>query len=102
MEVFGGYQSAINIALDPLKAKKYGLDFNKVAQVITATNKDMPMGFLKGREGFFTLTYYGDKADVGALKHLVVAPNVRLQDIADVTWSYKKRFSGYMGNGRSG
>ena len=102
VEVFGGYQSAINIALDPLKAKKYGLDFNKVAQVITATNKDMPMGFLKGREGFFTLTYYGDKADVGALKHLVVAPNVRLQDIADVTWSYKKRFSGYMGNGRSG
>ncbi len=102
VEVFGGYQSAINIALDPLKAKKYGLDFNKVAQVVAATNRDMPMGFLKGKDGFFTLTYYGDKAEVGQLRQLTVAPNVRLKDIADVTWGYQKRFSGYMGNGREG
>ncbi|MGV6858932.1 MAG: efflux RND transporter permease subunit [bacterium] len=102
VEVFGGYQSAINIALDPLKAKKYGLDFNKVASIISATNKDMPLGFLKGKDGFFTLTYYGDKAEVSQLKQTVVAPNVRLSDIADVEWSYQKRFSGYMGNGQEG
>jgi len=102
VEVFGGYQSAINIALDPLKAKKYGLDFNKIANVISGTNKDMPLGFLKGKNGFFTLTYYGDRADVNGLKHLVVAPNVHLEDVADVNWGYQKRFSGYMGNGKEG
>ena len=102
VEVFGGYQSAINILLDPLKAKKYGLDFNKVASIISATNKDMPLGFLKGKDGFFTLTYYGDKAEVAELKQRVVAPNVRLSDIAEVEWSYQKRFSGYMGNGKEG
>jgi multidrug efflux pump subunit AcrB len=102
VEVFGGYQSAINIALDPLKAKKYGLDFNKVANAISATNKDMPLGFLKGENGFFTLTYYGDKADVHSLKNLYVAPNVHLSDIADVDWGYQKRFSGYIGNGKEG
>ncbi len=102
VEVFGGYQSSINILLDPLKAKKYGLDFNKVAQVIGATNKDMPLGFLKGQDGFYTLTYYGDHADVAALRQTLVASNVRLGDIADVEWGYKKRFSGYMGNGREG
>ncbi len=102
VEVFGGYQSAINIALDPLKAKRYGLDFTKVASVVGATDRDMPLGFVKGEQGFYTLTYYGDKADVERLKHLVVAPNVRLADIADVDWGYQKRFSGYLGNGREG
>ncbi len=102
VEVFGGYQSAINIALDPLKAKKYGLDFNKVAKAISATDKDMPLGFLKGKDGFFTLTYYGDRADVNGLKRLLIAPNVHLEDVADVDWGYQKRFSGYMGNGKEG
>ncbi len=102
VEVFGGYQSAINIIVDPLKAKKYGLDFSKVANVISETNKDMPIGFIKGKEGFFTLTYYGDKANVEKLKHLAVASNVKLQDIASIDWSYQKRFSGYMGNGKEG
>ncbi|WP_137224811.1 efflux RND transporter permease subunit [Shewanella sp. MEBiC00475] len=102
VEVFGGYQSAINIELDPLKAKKYGLDFNKVANVITATNKDMPLGFLKGKNGFFTLTYYGDYADIDSVKNIFVAPNVHLKDIAKVKWGYQKRFSGYMGNGKEG
>ena len=102
VEVFGGYQSAINIIVDPLKAKKYGLDFSRVANVISETNKDMPIGFIKGKEGFFTLTYYGDKANVENLKQLAVASNVKLQDIARVDWGYQKRFSGYMGNGKEG
>ncbi len=102
VEIFGGYQSAINIALDPLKAKKYGLDFDKVAKAISATNKDMPLGFIKGKDGFFTLTYYGDKANVISLRHLYIAPNVHLEDVADVDWGYQKRFSGYMGNGKEG
>jgi len=102
VEIFGGYQSAINIALDPLKAKKYGLDFDKVAKAISATNKDMPLGFIKGKDGFFTLTYYGDKASVISLRHLYIAPNVHLEDVAEVDWSYQKRFSGYMGNGKEG
>ena len=92
VEVFGGYQSAINIALDPLKAKRYGLDFTKVANIISATDRDMPLGFVKGSEGFFTLGYCGDKADVEELKQLKVTPNVRLADIADVDWGYQKRF----------
>ncbi len=102
VEVFGGYQSAINIEIDPLKAKKYGLDFNEVANVITATNKDMPLGFLKGKNGFYTLTYYGDHADIDSVKNLFVAQNVHLKEIADVNWGYQKRFSGYMGNGKEG
>ena len=100
VEVFGGYESAINIEVDPFKAKKYGIDFERLAKTIGAIDKDMPLGFIKGENGFFTLTYYGEKEAVDKLKELPVLPNVRLGDIADISWSYRKRMSGYMGNGR--
>ena len=100
VEVFGGYESAINIEVDPFKAKKYGIDFERLAKTVGAIDKDMPLGFIKGENGFFTLTYYGEKEAVDKLKELPVLPNVRLGDIADISWSYRKRMSGYMGNGR--
>ncbi len=102
VEVFGGYRSAINIEFDALAAKRYGLDFGQVAAVLSATDRDLPLGFVKGPQGFYTLTYYGDRADVQRLRQLWVAPNVRLADIARVDWGHQRRFSGYLGNGRPG
>ena len=101
VEVFGGFESAIEIAVDPLKAKAYGLDPANIAQTVSALDRDMPLGFVKGEGGFFTLTYYGEKDDIERLKRLPVAPNVSLGDIAQVRWSVKKRTSGYMGNGEN-
>ena len=100
VEVFGGYQSAINIEIDPFRAKKYGVDFETITRVITAQNKDIPVGFIKGDNSFYTVTIYGEKDNVLALQNLLVKPNVRLQDIADVKWGHQKRTSGYLGNGK--
>jgi len=100
VEVFGGFTSAINIEIDPFKAKKYGVDFETIAKVIMAQNKDIPVGFIKGNDSFYTVTIYGEKDNVLALQNLLVKPNVRLRDIADVKWGHKKRTSGYLGNGK--
>ena len=100
VEVFGGYQSSINIEIDPFKAKKYGVDFDKIVKVIMANNKDIPVGFIKGKGSFFTVTIYGEKDNVLKLKNLLIKPNVRLKDVADVKWGYQKRTSGYIGNGK--
>ncbi len=100
VEVFGGYQSAITIEVDPFKAKKYHVDFDKIAKAIGALNRDMPLGFVKGKNDFYTVTFYGEKDNIERLKQLQIMPNVRLRDIADVTWSYQKRTSGYIGNGK--
>jgi len=99
VEVFGGYESAINIAVDPFKAKRYGVNFETITKAINVLNRDMPIGFIKGESDFYTVTFYGEKDNVEQLKQLQIMPNVRLGDIADVTWSYKKRTSGYIGNG---
>ena len=100
VEVFGGYESAITIEVDPFKAKKYNVDFDTVAKAIATLSRDMPIGFLKGENNFYTVSFYGERDNVEKLKQLRVLPNVRLEDIADVKWSYKKRTSGYIGNGK--
>ncbi len=100
VEVFGGYQSSINIEVDPFKAKKYGVDFETIVKVITAQNKDIPVGFIKGKNNFYTVTIYGEKDNVLNLENLIIKPGIRLKDIADVKWGHQKRTSGYIGNGK--
>jgi len=101
VEIFGGYQSSINVEIDPFNAKKYGVDFDTIVQVIMAQNKDIPVGFMKSNESFYTVTIYNEKDNVLELKNLLVKPNVRLKDVAEVKWSYQKRTSGYLGNGKN-
>ena len=100
VEVFGGYESAINVEIDPFKAKKYGVNFADITKVIMAQNKDIPVGFIKGKNSFYTVTIYGEKDNVLNLENLLIKPNVRLKDVADVKWGYQKRTSGYIGNGK--
>ncbi len=101
VEVFGGYQSSINIEIDPFKAKKYNIDFDTIIKVIMAQNKDIPVGFVKGENSFFTVTIYGEKDNILNLENLLIKPNIRLKDVADIKWSYQKRTSGYIGNGKN-
>jgi len=100
VEVFGGYESSINIEVDPFRAKKYNINFDKIAKALQTLNRDMPIGFVKGENSFYTITFYGEKDEIERLKQITVLPNVRLSDVANVSWSYAKRTSGYIGNGK--
>ncbi len=102
VEVFGGYSSAITIEIDPVKAAKYHVNLNTLTKTLAATNKNLPLGFVKGENGFFTLTYYGEKEQVETLRRLQIMPNLYLEDIARVKWTHDKRFSGYIGNSKEG
>jgi len=99
VEVFGGYQSAISINVDPFKAKSDGLSIDQIASALRALDRDVPIGFSKGPDTFYTITYYGEKDSVEDLRMLLLAPNVRLGDIATVKWQHQKRFAGYIGDG---
>jgi len=100
VEVFGGHQSALTVHIDPLRLQRYGLTVDILAKTIMSVNRDIPLGFVKGDDGFFTLTYYGEQTSVEALSNLRISPNLRLSDVADIQWSAQKRFSGYLGNGQ--
>jgi multidrug efflux pump subunit AcrB len=100
VEVFGGFQSAININIDPFAAKAHGVALDQIAGTIRALNRDLPIGFSKGDGTFFTVTFYGERDRVEELQRLPVAPNVALGDIASIRWEHQRRFSGYLGNGK--
>jgi len=99
VEVFGGFQSAIRINIDPFAAKSHGIELPTIADKIRAIDRDIPLGFSEGNGRFYTITFYGEKASVQALKMIPLALNVRLGDIADIRWEHQRRFSGYIGNG---
>jgi len=100
VEVFGGYQGAISINVDPFAAKSHGIGLQKIAGTIRALDRDVPIGFSKGPGSFYTITYYGERDRIGELLTLPLALNVRLGDIATIRWEHQKRFSGYLGDGR--
>jgi multidrug efflux pump subunit AcrB len=100
VEIFGGYQSAISINVDPFKAKSYGLSLDKISATVRALDRDMPIGFSKDEDSFYTITAYGEETRVEELAMIPVAPNVSLGDIAEIRWEHQKRFSGYEGNGK--
>ena len=101
VEIFGGYQSAITIDIDPFAAKSHGIDLDKIAATIRDLNRDLPIGFSKGGDTFYTVTWYGERDRMEELKRLPVAVNVTLGDIAEVKWEHQRRFSGYLGNGQA-
>ena len=100
VEVFGGHQSAINIEFDPLKARKYDISLGTVAKRIEQMDRNIPLGFIKGKNGFFTLTYYGEENQMSQLRQLPITPDVILGQLATVHWGQQKDFSAYMGNGK--
>jgi multidrug efflux pump subunit AcrB len=100
VEVFGGYESSINIDIDPFKAKKMGVNLSEIVKIIKAYNADIPVGFIKSRKGFYTISIYSQKQNPLQLANLQIKANLRLGDIADIEWGYRKRTSGYIGNGK--
>ena len=98
VEVFGGYQSAIMIKIDPLVLQKYHLSLEQVIGVIRSVNKDTPIGFMKTNGKFFTISFYGQKDNVEKLKNIFIAPNIKLSDIAKITWTYQTNNTAYIGN----
>jgi len=98
VEIFGGYESAIMIKIDPLKMKKYNISLENIIGVLRTTNKDLPIGFMKAKNSFVTLTFYGEKDDVKKLQNLFIKPNIRLSDIAKIKWTYQTNNTAYIGN----
>jgi len=102
VEVFGGYEPAVRLEFDPLKLARYRITQAQLQDAVAKLNRDWPMGNLQGRDGNFTLTVYGERADVGRLRLLPVAQGVTLGEVARVRLAQADRYSAYHGNGKPG
>ena len=98
VEIFGGYKSAIMIKINPKLMRKYNISLDKVIKTIQTTIKNTPIGFIKTKDNFYTLSYYGEKKSIEKLKNTFIAPNIRLSNIGNVKWTYQTNNSAYIGD----
>ncbi|QUN06979.1 efflux RND transporter permease subunit [Shewanella yunxiaonensis] len=100
VEVFGGYEPAVRVEFDPMRLARYHLDASKAQDILTKLNRDWPLGIAKNHTSALTVTVYGERASVDALRSLPLLNGVRLGDVATLSLSHGERFSAYHGNGK--
>ncbi|WP_313376810.1 efflux RND transporter permease subunit [Chishuiella sp.] len=94
VNLIGGQEREIQVSLDPLKLKGYGLSVPQVQQAILTSNLDFPTGSVKTREKSTIIRLSGKYKSIEELNNLVVSSNngiqVRLSDVAFVEDSQKE------------
>ncbi|MFV0178845.1 efflux RND transporter permease subunit [Empedobacter falsenii] len=94
INLIGGQEREIQVSLDPLKLKGYGLSVPQIQQAILTSNLDFPTGSVKTRENSTIIRLSGKYKSVEELNNLVISSNngiqVRLSEVAFVQDSQKE------------
>jgi len=100
VEIFGGYRSAIEITPDYLKMASLGIGLEELIKAVRDSTANAPVGMLIGKEGLFTIKLLEQPERAEAFEEIVIKGNVKLKDVAKVSWSYEDNLSAYHGNGK--
>ncbi len=105
VEVFGGWQSVLQITLDADKLQAWRISPSQVAQAIAAWNRNTPEGLVTSEGTQILLKNQGQAVRAEELQAVVVGnaggQPVYLRDLATITSGVQERLSVYHGNGRA-
>ncbi len=103
-QVKGGLEEEIQIAVDQERLAALGIPLDRVSAVVGAGNLNLPGGVLRGRDNQFLIRTVNEYDDVDEIANLVVQDEngrqVRVGDVATVTWGTKEREEIMRVNGR--
>jgi multidrug efflux pump subunit AcrB len=103
VEVFGGYQSVVQVALDPNRLQAFHLAPGQVVEALATWNRNTPEGLVLSQGSQILLKNQGEFARPEEVSGIVVSaapgPPVYLRDVADVRVGIQERQSAYHGNG---
>jgi multidrug efflux pump subunit AcrB len=103
VEVFGGYQSVVQVDLDPNRLQAYHLGPGQVVEALSTWNRNTPEGLVLSQGGQILLKSQGEFTRPEQVGAIVVSaapgPPVYLRDVADVHVGIQERQSAYHGNG---
>ena len=100
VEIFGGHEPAVRIDFDPLKLISYHISQAQLQEFMVKIGRDYPVGVTQSASAFSTLTVYGERISVEALRRLPLANGLTLGDVAQVSLSQAERYSAFHGNGK--
>jgi multidrug efflux pump subunit AcrB len=95
VDIFGGYQPAMRVDFDPLKLARYHIDSATLQGLISRMDRDYPVGTEQGAGRILTLTVYGERANVDALRALPLTSGLTLGDVANVSLTSAERYSAF-------
>jgi multidrug efflux pump subunit AcrB len=97
VDIFGGYQPAVRVDFDPLKLAHYHIDPATLQGLISRIDHDYPVGTEQGAGRILTLTVYGERGNVDALRALPLSGGLTLGDVAGVSLTSAERYSAFHG-----
>lgn len=102
VEVFGGWQSGIQVEIDPNKLAALGLTITQVMDALKQWQAQWPLGTMLGDKQSWTVIIPGEKKQVDQLALLPVTAQLNLGQVAHIAWQEQDRYSSYIGNGAAG
>ena len=99
VDVFGGYQKEVRIELDLKKLKEYGISPADVLRVVSASNRNIPIGIVVNPNNQLTVKLLGQAVHVEQVRKLHITPTLTLGDIATVKMGHADPRSFFFANG---
>jgi multidrug efflux pump subunit AcrB len=100
VDIFGGYKKEIQIVFDINRLNSLNLSLNEVINIIDSNNKDFSIGNIESNSSKILLKSTNKKLYTNELENLLIAPNIRLKDIAKIDFNHFSNSAIYRGNGK--
>lgn len=100
VDIFGGYLKELQVVLDINKVNALNLSTNEIIELIRANNQDFAIGNIQDNQTRVLLKSTNKADTLYKLENLEVKPNVKLKDIASVSFAYNINNALYRGNSK--
>lgn len=101
VDIFGGYEKELQIIVDKELLDSYDLSLGQVIATLQKNDNDYAVGFVSNAEQRYLLKSQGKREKVAALKDLMLTPEVKLSDVAEVYFGHYENSAAYYGNGKA-
>ena len=94
VELYGTMKRQITIRLDPKKLSAYRIDSNELEQKLQGANFSLTAGYMYNDGQKVLVNPTGEFDDINDFKQMWVKPNIRLSDVAEVSYELPLRSEG--------
>ncbi len=101
VDIFGGYEKELQIIVDKDKLDSYHLSLGEIIATLQKNDNEYAIGFVSNKEHRYLLKSQGKREKVGRLKALMLTPEVKLSDVAEVYFGHYENSAAYYGNGKA-
>jgi len=100
VDIFGGYKKELQIKLDLQRIENLGLNIQNILATIKSNNKDYAVGSVDTQNSKILLKSQNQKDSLFLLEQLQIAPNIKLKDVATISFDSFTNTALYRGNGK--